>query len=104
VYDEGNQPAMQGIMAAVKYLEQNTNEGVMIGNQVTMTVKKGEDIEATVNQTCDRVDAMLDSNEAPHIVLDATTTGMMSETIKSFTRALALPTLSATYGQEGTLG
>ncbi|KAK3865075.1 hypothetical protein Pcinc_029281, partial [Petrolisthes cinctipes] len=103
VYDEGNQPAMQGIMAAVKYLEQNTNEGVMIGNQVTMTVKKGEDIEATVNQTCDRVDAMLDSNEAPHIVLDATTTGMMSETIKSFTRALALPTLSATYGQEGDI-
>ncbi|KAK4301458.1 hypothetical protein Pmani_026414 [Petrolisthes manimaculis] len=130
VYDEGNQPAMQGIMAAVKYLEQNTNEGVMIGKQVTMTVKKGEDIEdtmnlfltststnqllllnpitgedieATVNQTCDRVDAMLDSNEAPHIVLDATTTGMMSETIKSFTRALALPTLSATYGQEGDI-
>ncbi|XP_063599999.1 ionotropic receptor 25a-like, partial [Penaeus indicus] len=63
----------------------------------------GDDIEVTVNATCDLVDAAIDASEPPHIVLDATTAGIMSETVKSFTRALALPTFSASYGQDGDL-
>lgn len=56
-----------------------------------------------MNATCDLVDAAIDASEPPHIVLDATTAGIMSETVKSFTRALALPTFSASYGQDGDL-
>ncbi|XP_066943242.1 ionotropic receptor 25a [Macrobrachium rosenbergii] len=103
VYEENNQPAIGGLMAAIQYLKANPSEGVTIGRQDTMMVKPGADIEVTVNATCDILDAAIDASAPPHIVLDATTTGMMSETIKSFTRALALPTFSASYGQTGDL-
>lgn len=62
-----------------------------------------DDVEATVNETCAKLDESLAAGTAPHIVLDATSTGMISETVKSFTRALALPTFSASYGQEGDI-
>ncbi|KAL1505374.1 hypothetical protein ABEB36_004957 [Hypothenemus hampei] len=46
---------------------------------------------------------MLDANTLPHLVLDATRAGLASETVKSFTAALGLPTVSASYGQTGDL-
>lgn len=46
---------------------------------------------------------MVDGQAPPHVVLDATMTGLASETVKSFTSALALPTISASFGQEGDL-
>lgn len=60
-------------------------------------------MEATVNDTCAKLDAAIDAGTAPHIIIDATTTGLISETVKSITRALALPTFSASYGQEGDI-
>lgn len=62
-----------------------------------------DNIEGTVNATCDMFDAAVDANAPPHLVLDATKTGMVRDTIKTFTKALALPTFSASYGQEGDL-
>lgn len=41
--------------------------------------------------------------QTPHLILDTTKTGVASETVKSFTQALGLPTISASYGQEGDL-
>lgn len=35
---------------------------------------------------------MLDANSPPHLVLDATRAGLASETVKSFTSALGIPT------------
>lgn len=46
---------------------------------------------------------MLSSKKTPHVVLDFTMTGVGSETIKSFTAALALPTISGSFGQAGDL-
>lgn len=46
---------------------------------------------------------MLEKNTPPHLVLDTTKTGLASETVKSFTAALGLPTISASFGQEGDL-
>lgn len=43
------------------------------------------------------------NNQPPHIVFDTTISGVASETIKSLTSALALPTVSASFGQEGDL-
>lgn len=40
------------------------------------------------------------SGKMPHVVLDTTLTGVTSETVKSFTSALAIPTVSTSYGQE----
>lgn len=52
---------------------------------------------------CTTYDGLLNVNKQPHLVLDTTMTGLASETVKSFTAALALPTISASFGQEGDL-
>lgn len=46
---------------------------------------------------------MLNANQPPHVVFDTTKSGVASETVKSFTSALGLPTVSASFGQEGDL-
>lgn len=46
---------------------------------------------------------MLSVKKTPHVVLDFTMTGVGSETIKSFTAALALPTVTGSFGQAGDL-
>lgn len=46
---------------------------------------------------------MLEDRSPPHLVLDNTMTGLISETVKSFTKALQLPTISGSFGQEGDL-
>lgn len=43
------------------------------------------------------------SNQPPHIVFDTTITNVASETVKSLTSALGLPTVSASFGQEGDI-
>ena len=62
-----------------------------------------DNIEATVNATCDLLDAAVDALAPPHIVLDATRSGIVSETVKSFTKALGLPTFSSSFGQKGDI-
>ncbi|KAF2353180.1 Receptor ligand binding region [Trinorchestia longiramus] len=62
-----------------------------------------DNIEATVNGTCDMYDAAVDASAPPHVVLDATRSGVVSDTVKTFTRALALPTFSASFGQENDI-
>lgn len=46
---------------------------------------------------------MISAKKTPHVVLDFTMTGIGSETIKSFTAALSLPTISGSFGQSGDL-
>lgn len=43
-------------------------------------------------QVCATYQQMLDDNNPPHLVLDATRAGLASETVKSFTAALGIPT------------
>lgn len=45
----------------------------------------------------------IENNQPPHVVFDTTKSGIASETVKSLTQALGLPTVSASYGQEGDL-
>lgn len=52
---------------------------------------------------CKTYGKLLEDNTPPHVVLDMTMTGMASETVKSFTAALGLPTISASFGQDGDL-
>jgi glutamate receptor, ionotropic, invertebrate len=46
---------------------------------------------------------MLNANQPPHVILDTTITGVASETVKSVSAALGIPTVSASFGQEGDL-
>jgi ionotropic glutamate receptor len=48
-------------------------------------------------------DPAVKADNAPHVVVDMTMSGVASETAKSITSALALPTISASFGQEGDL-
>lgn len=48
---------------------------------------------------CAQYDEYIAAGQYPHIVLDTTITGVSSETVKTFTAALALPTVSASFGQ-----
>lgn len=52
---------------------------------------------------CSRYMDSVKNNQPPHIVLDTTITGIASETVKSLTSALGLPTVSASFGQEGDI-
>lgn len=42
-------------------------------------------------------------NKPPHVILDTTLSGLASETVKSLTSALGIPTISGSFGQEGDL-
>ena len=52
---------------------------------------------------CKVYDAAIKDDKAPHVVVDMTMSGVASETAKSITAALSLPTVSASFGQEGDL-
>ena len=52
---------------------------------------------------CNVYDAALKADNRPHVVVDMTMSGAASETAKSITAALSLPTVSASFGQEGDL-
>lgn len=52
---------------------------------------------------CSNYNASIRNNKPPHLVIDTTINGVTSETVKSFTAALALPTISASYGQDGDI-
>jgi len=52
---------------------------------------------------CSVYDKALKADKGPHVVVDMTMSGVASETAKSITAALSLPTVSASFGQEGDL-
>uniref|UniRef100_A0A8W7P043 Ionotropic glutamate receptor C-terminal domain-containing protein n=1 Tax=Anopheles coluzzii TaxID=1518534 RepID=A0A8W7P043_ANOCL len=54
-------------------------------------------------KVCSKYGQSLSENRPPHLLLDTTLTGVSSETVKSFSLALGIPTVSASFGQEGDL-
>lgn len=44
---------------------------------------------------CSKYDEMLTRKQPPHVLLDTTLAGVGSETVKSFSIALGIPTVSA---------
>ncbi|KAL7645090.1 UNVERIFIED_CONTAM: hypothetical protein RMT77_003468 [Armadillidium vulgare] len=103
LYNEEDYVALNGIEAATRFLSQRSNENVKVANKYLVAIKDGTEVENTVNSTCDIIDRAIGEGQPPHVVLDATRTGLISETSKTFTRVLALPTFSSSYGQEGDL-
>lgn len=52
---------------------------------------------------CRVYDDAVKSGQPPHIIFDTTKSGLAADTVKSFSNQLAIPTISASYGQSGDL-
>lgn len=55
------------------------------------------------NSVCMTYSRLLLTNKPPHVILDTTVSGLASETVKSLSSALGIPTVSGSFGQEGDL-
>lgn len=61
------------------------------------------DSKGLLEAICMTYGNMIKENKTPHVIFDTTKTGTSSETVKSLSAALAIPTVSASHGQEGDL-
>lgn len=52
------------------------------------------------NPVCMTYSRQLITNKPPHVILDTTLSGLASETVKSLSSALGIPTISGSFGQE----
>lgn len=52
-------------------------------------------------QVCSVYAEAIQSGHPPHLILDTTRSVVVSETVKAFSSALGLPTLSTSFGQQG---
>lgn len=57
----------------------------------------------SVHTVCSRYSDAVRNHQPPHVILDTTITGTTSETVKSFAASMGLPTVSASFGQEGNI-
>ncbi|GBP52444.1 Ionotropic receptor 25a [Eumeta japonica] len=101
VNEENNALAEKAFEVAKEYVRRNPSLGLAVDPVVV--VGNRTDAKALLENVCRKYDDMLSSKKTPHVVLDFTMTGVASETIKSFTNALALPTISGSFGQAGDL-
>lgn len=69
----------------------------------TMVEGNRTDSKGLLESICTTYGDMIKSGKSPHVIFDATKTGTSSETVKSLSAALGIPTVSASYGQEGDL-
>nr|AID61273.1 ionotropic receptor [Calliphora stygia] len=96
-----NDPATKAIETVQTYLKKNSNYGLSL--QIDKIEANKTDAKALLESICTKYAQSIENKQPPHIVFDTTKSGVASETVKSFTQALGLPTVSASYGQEGDL-
>ncbi|XP_050678788.1 ionotropic receptor 25a isoform X1 [Leptidea sinapis] len=101
VNEENNALAEKSFEIAKEYIRRNPNLGLAV--DPVIVVGNRTDAKAFLENVCRKYNEMISMKKSPHIVLDFTVTGVGSETIKSFTSALALPTISGSFGQDGDL-
>ncbi|XP_044756675.1 ionotropic receptor 25a-like [Coccinella septempunctata] len=100
VNEIGNEVAESAVNSAFGYIEQKPDYNIKL--EVVRVSANRTNSEETLKSLCKNYDEML-KMRPPHLVLDTTMTDMASETVKMFTRALALPTISASFGQKDDL-
>ncbi|XP_036327744.1 ionotropic receptor 25a [Rhagoletis pomonella] len=101
VNDADNEPAAKAVTVVTTYLKKNPSYGISI--QIDQVETNKTDAKSLLESICSKYAESIDRKQPPHIVFDTTKSGIASETVKSFTQALGLPTVSASYGQEGDL-
>ncbi|KAJ1526273.1 hypothetical protein ONE63_009427 [Megalurothrips usitatus] len=102
VNDESNPVAEKALDVALNYVRRTGSTGIQF-DSFQRVISNTSDARTLLEALCDKYDTALKTEKPPDLVLDFTQTGVSSETVKSFTHALALPTVSASYGQEDDL-
>ncbi|CAF4958003.1 unnamed protein product [Pieris macdunnoughi] len=101
INEENNALAEKSFEVAKEYVKRNPSLGLAV--DPIIVVGNRTDAKVFLENVCRKYTDMVSGKKPPHVVLDFTTTGVGSETIKSFTSALGLPTVSGSFGQEGDL-
>ncbi|CAK1555436.1 unnamed protein product [Leptosia nina] len=101
INEENNALAEKAFEIAKEYVRRNPSLGLAV--DPIIVVGNRTDAKAFLENVCRKYNDMVTGKRPPHVVLDFTITGVGSETIKSFTAALALPTVSGSFGQDGDL-
>ncbi|KAE8742923.1 Ionotropic receptor 25a [Frankliniella occidentalis] len=102
VNDESNSVAEKALDVALNYVRRTASTGIQFDSFLRVS-SNTTDAKTLLEALCDKYDNSLKTEKGPDLVLDFTQTGVSSETVKSFTHALALPTVSASYGQDDDL-
>ncbi|XP_050421609.1 ionotropic receptor 25a [Adelges cooleyi] len=102
INDRRNLVAEETWGVALNYIRRNPRVGLMIDGLYSVNIG-GDDASAILETLCVNYNASIRNNKPPHLVIDTTINGVSSEAVKSFTAALALPTVSASYGQDGDI-
>ncbi|XP_077296416.1 ionotropic receptor 25a isoform X2 [Arctopsyche grandis] len=101
VNEEYNSIADRAFKVAQEYVRRNPNLG--LGVDAVEVLGNRSDAKGLLEEICRKYNDMVVSKRPPHIVLDFTMTGVASETVKSFTAALGLPTVTGSFGLVGDL-
>ncbi|CAB3227099.1 unnamed protein product [Arctia plantaginis] len=101
INEESNALAEKAFEVAKEYVRRNPNLGLAV--DPVIVVGNRTEAKAFLENVCRKYNDMILAKKTPHVVLDFTMTGVGSETIKSFTAALGLPTISGSFGQVGDL-
>ncbi|CAH0399704.1 unnamed protein product [Chilo suppressalis] len=101
INEENNALAEKAFEVAKEYVRRNPSLGLAV--DPVIVVGNRTDAKTFLENVCRKYNDMISAKKTPHVVLDFTMTGVGSETIKSFTAALALPTISGSFGQAGDL-
>lgn len=101
INEVGNDVAQKAVDVALTYISKNQN----LGLSVDLTVVEGNrtDSKGLLEAVCTKYVELIRENKPPHVIFDTTKTGVSSETVKSLSAALAIPTVSASFGQDGDL-
>lgn len=98
VNEQRNSMAERALRAARRYFERNPTVGQV--GEINFINVNGTGAENMVENVCNQLDAALKSENPPHVILDTTLSGLPSEVVKAISRALTIPTISASYGEE----
>lgn len=101
INEVGNDVAQRAVDVAVNYVKKNTQLGLSV--DVTTVEGNRTDSKGLLESICTVYSDLIKKDKAPHVIFDATKTGVSSETVKSLASALGIPTVSAAFGQEGDL-
>ncbi|XP_001660418.2 ionotropic receptor 25a [Aedes aegypti] len=101
VNEVGNDLAQVAVDVALNYIRKNPSLGLSVE---LLTVEGNRtDSKGLLESLCSKYTEAINTNRPPHVIFDTTLTGVSSETVKSISAALGIPTVSASTGQEGDL-
>lgn len=122
INEVGNDVAAKSVNIALNYVKKNPSLGLSV-DMVTVEGNRSDSkgmLEASewfechyhihtystnhiLCPVCMTYSRQLLLNKPPHVILDTTLSGLASETVKSLSSALGIPTISGSFGQEGDL-